>query len=176
MSPSWFKKAPTPPPEARALAGEQRILAWAESEGGGYLVATPVGLWWPPVRGGDPELLPWWRIDKAVWQEGRLTVTVADADEHLLTDRPPQTANLGIAPNPLPSIVRKRIESSIRRTERVNLPAGSVRVVARTVAGQDGLTWRARLEPGTRDSPALRDQLTELLSILAEQSDAALRA
>lgn len=176
MSPSWFKKAPTPTPEARALAGEQRILAWAQAQDGGLLVATPPGLWWPPTRWDEAELLPWWRIDKAVWREGQLTVVVADADEHLLFDRPPQTVNLGLEPNPLPSVIRKRVEGSIRRTERVSLPAGSVRVVARSVAGQDGLTWRARLEPGTRDSPALRDQLSELLDALAEQSDAALRA
>lgn len=176
MSPAWFKRAPAPPAEAQALAGGQRLLAWAEAQDGGLLVATPAGLWWPPMRGCDAELLPWWRIDKATWQDGRLTVVVADADEQLLIDRPPQTANLGLAPNPLPSVVRKRVEGSIRRTERVRLPAGSVRVVARTVAGQDGLTWRARLEPGTVDSPALRAQLSELLQTLAEQSDAALRA
>ena len=50
MSLSWFRKPSGAPEEASALAGEERLLAWAATEDGQLLVATPVGLWWPPLR------------------------------------------------------------------------------------------------------------------------------
>lgn len=164
-------RAPQP---VRDLVGDERLLAWASAADGAVIAATPTGLWGPFGAGHEPELVPWWRITKAMWREDVLTVTAADADEVLIVDRPALPMRL-VQPNAIPSVVRKRVEGSIRKSERVSLPAGEVRVVARTVAGQDGLTWRARLEPGTRDSAELRGQLKELIERLTAQSDAALR-
>ena len=177
MSPVWglFKRAESHAPESvRALIGRERLLAWAEAADGSVLAAVPAGLWGPFEASGKAELMPWWRISKAVWRDDLLTVTASDVDGVLIVDRAPLPMRLA-DPGAIPAIVRKRVEGSIRKTERVFLQTGEVRVVARTVAGQDGLTWLARLEPGTRDTPALRADLAELIASLTDQCDAALR-
>jgi hypothetical protein len=174
-----FRRNPPAPAAAKKLAGSERVLAWAVTATDAVLVATPVGLWWPSAAvdedtAGEPELLPWWRIDKAVWRDEVLTITAADADDLLLVERRPMAQRLS-DPGNLPAVIRKRIEGSIRKTERVSLPSGEVRVVARTVAGKDGLTWLARLEGGTVDTPELRGELSQLIVQLTQQSDAALK-
>jgi hypothetical protein len=169
-----FRRAPRPPQAARELVGDERVVTWSSTAEGSFLVATPSGLWGPFAAARAMELVPWWRISKAVWRDDVLTVTASDVDDLVITDRPPLPVRL-VEANAMPSVVRKRVEGSIRKTERVSLPSGEVRVVARTVPGKDGLTWRARLEPGTRDTDALRAELEQLIARLTEQSDAALR-
>jgi hypothetical protein len=169
-----FSRRPVPPAAVRDLADGERLLAWAVAADESILAAVPSGLWGPFGSAGEAELMPWWRISKVVWRDEVMTITAADVDDAVIVDRRPLAVRLG-DPGALPPVVRKRIEGSIRRTERVSLPSGEVRVVARTVAGQDGLTWLARLEPGTRDTPQLRADVTELIARLTDQSDAALR-
>lgn len=170
-----FKRAEGRAPAAvRAVIGKERLLAWAIAADGAVLAAVPSGLWGPFAEGTEPELVPWWRISKATWRDDVLTVTAADVDEVLILDRPARSIRL-VDAGAIPPVVRKRVEGSIRTTERVSLPTGEVRVVARTVAGKDGLTWLARLEPGTHDTPDLRAELVGLIARLTDQSDAALR-
>lgn len=174
--PMWglFKRAEAhAPDEVRSLIGRERLLAWSVAADTSPLAAVPAGLWGPFAPDGEPELMPWWRISKVSWLDDVLTITAADVDGFLILDRPALPMRLA-TPGAIPAIVRKRVEGSIRRTERVLLPTGAVRVVARTVAGKDGLTWLARLEPGTRDTPPLRADLEVLIARLTEQSDAAL--
>ncbi|MCU1689888.1 MAG: hypothetical protein JWN20_1816 [Jatrophihabitantaceae bacterium] len=162
------------PEPVRALIGKERLLAWAIAADGSVLAAVPTGLWGPFAPASGAELMPWWRISKVIWRDDVLTVTAADVDEVLILDRPALPMRLA-EPGAIPSIVRKRVEGSIRKTERVSLPTGEVRVVARTVAGKDGLTWLARLEPGSRDNAELRADLVALIARLTDESDAALR-
>lgn len=162
------------PAAVRAMIGKERLLAWAIATDDSALAAVPTGLWGPFGSAGESELIPWWRISKATWRDDVLTVTAADVDGVLILDRPVRPMRL-IDPGVIPPVVRKRVEGSIRTTERVSLPSGEVRVVARTVAGKDGLTWLARLEPGTQDTPELREDLVGLIARLTDQSDAALR-
>jgi hypothetical protein len=171
-----FARADAHAPDAvRKVVGNERLLAWAMSADDMVVAATPTGLWWAGSPTRELELLPWWRIDKAVWRDELLTITAADVDDMLLVERRAVSVRLA-EPGAVPAVVRKRVEGSIRKNEHVDLPSGSVRVVARTVAGQDGLTWLARLEPGSYDSPALRAELTDLITQLTEQSDAALKS
>ena len=44
------------------------------------------------------------------------------------------------------------------------MPGGGVWVVARRLAGRDGLLWQLRFDRGTdRDDPLLREQVSRLL-------------
>jgi hypothetical protein len=170
-----FKRAEAHAPEAvRALIGKERLLGWAVAADGSVLAAVPTGLWGPFAPASEAELVPWWRISKVIWRDDVLSVVAADVDGVLILDRPALPMRL-VEPGAIPAIVRKRVEGSIRTTERVSLPTGEVRVVARTVAGKDGLMWLARLEPGTYDNPELREDLVGLIARLTDQSDAALR-
>jgi hypothetical protein len=110
--------------------------------------------------------MPWQHIDKVIWQDGRLFVIEADVvDDLLLVDRPPVSVAL-TKPRDLPPTVRKRVEANIVRTELVTVPGGSVRFVARRQPGRDGVTWWARLEPGTRDSAEVRSAVRARVAIL----------
>jgi hypothetical protein len=121
---------------------------------GGVVVATPRGIWWPFPDG--TRRIGWEVVDKAVWHEGWLTVTEADVvDEILLVDRRPVSVEV-VAPRDLPPTVRKRVESSVVRSEIHPVPGGAARFVARRIPGRDGVTWWARLERGTRDTPDAR--------------------
>jgi hypothetical protein len=69
-------------------------------------------------------------------------------------------------PRDLPPTVRKRVESNIVRTELVSVPGGAVRFVGRRQPGRDGVTWWARLDPGTPDSAELRSAVRARVAIL----------
>jgi hypothetical protein len=150
-----FRRRESPPAALVAAVGkDERIVSWADTEDGAVVAVTPSGLWWPEPAG--PRCIPWQRIDKVVWRDGRLTVIEADVeDDLLLVDRPAVAAVL-TAPRDLPPTVRKRVEANIVRTELATVDGGAVRFVARRQPGRDGVTWWARLEPGTPDSAELR--------------------
>jgi hypothetical protein len=153
------------------LDRDERVASFADIEGGGTLLATSRGLWWPAPSG--PTRLAWHLIDKAVWRDGVLTVIAADlVDDLLLVDRAPMSVPLAV-PRDLPSTVRRRIEASLVRSELAAVPGGVARFVGRRVSGQDGVRWWARLERGTRDTPAVRDAVSAHVTALGAAWDAA---
>lgn len=155
----WLSRRAQPPASVmQQLDRDERVVSFADVEGG-VVVATPRGLWWPFP--GGMRRIGWERVDKAVWDDGRLTVIEADLiDDLLLVDRPPISARV-VTPRDLPPTVRKRVESSVVRSEVYPVPGGLARFVGRRVPGRDGVAWWVRLEPGTRDTEAARAGITE---------------
>lgn len=154
------------PAETRArLDPEERVLAWAETDTGGVVAATNRGLWWPMP---EPRRISWALVDKAVWSEGVLAVTEADlVDDLLLVERRPVTLRLP-TPREVPSVVRRRVETSVAHTREVNVSGGRARLVGRRMPGRDGLVWWARLAPGTADTADVRDELRATIARTAD--------
>jgi hypothetical protein len=162
-----FQRRERPPADlVDALGPGERVLSWADTDGGQVVVATPRGLWWPDETADELRLIPWQFIDKATWRDGWLTVLQADVvDDVLLVDRAPVTVKLA-QPRDLPPTVRKRVEGNIVRNELLRVDGGAVRFVARKQPGIDGLGWWARLEPGTRDTEPVRAAVRARLETL----------
>lgn len=152
-----------PPAEFRSLlSGVERVLAQADAAES-IVVATNLGLWLPvpPSTTAAWRRIGWDRVVKATWTDGTLELTEGDLDpDGVVIDRPPVSIALAEARN-LPAVVRTRVETSIARSEQVTVPGGTGRVVARRVPGVDGITWTARLDTGTADTPAARAVLAE---------------
>lgn len=161
-----FHRRDAPPADVIALLPkDERAVSWADVRGGGVVLASPRGLWWPTSDGGL-RLIGWQYITKATWQDGALRVIEADVVEDLLlVDRPPVALALEV-PRDLPPVVRKRIESNVVRSELLTIGGGGARFVARRIPGQDGLQWWARLEPGTPDSEPVLAAVSARLAIL----------
>lgn len=161
----WFRPRERPPVEVIGELGkDERIVSWADTADGDVVAVTPKGLWWP--ESDRMRCIRWQHIDKVVWQDGRLFVIEADVlDDLLLVERPPVSVALA-KPRDLPPTVRKRVEANILRTELVTVSGGAVRFVARRQPGRDGVTWWARLEPGTPDTEDLRSAVRARVEIL----------
>jgi hypothetical protein len=156
------------------LERSERVLAWArtagEPEQAGVVVVTTLGLWLP-----GRSRLGWHHIHKATWSGARLTVVpatqvgepvaldgLARPARHVgsytvMADDVPVTVALA-DPGDLPHTVRQRVTRSVAYTAHHPLPPtpesgaqprGGVRVVARRVAGVDGLAWHVRYDEGT---------------------------
>jgi hypothetical protein len=153
------RKAKMPADRRPALEPDERILAWAESSGGGDVVATNRGLWLPGLA-----RLGWHEIHKAVWSGRELTVTpaavVAEHSGYAVVADQPLLSYLLLEPDDVPHQVRARVTRSVAYTEHHLLPdGGGVRVVARRVSGVDGLTWTVRYDEGTAPDEAAVDDL-----------------
>jgi hypothetical protein len=161
----FFGRREQPPADLVAAVGkDDRVVSWADTPDGGVVAASRMGLWWPDGEG--VRCIPWQHVDKVIWQDGRLFVIEADVeDDLLLIDRPPASVVLA-KPRDLPPTVRKRVEANIVRTELVSVAGGAVRFVARRRPGHDGVTWWARLEPGTPDTPEVRSAVRARVAIL----------
>jgi hypothetical protein len=166
-----FHKRDDPPADVVAqLPRGERIVSWADLEGGGVVLASPAGLWWPTDDGH--RLIGWERVIKAIWRDGRLTVIEADVvDDLLLVDRIPVAVALAV-PRDLPPVVRKRVEANVVRSELLGVGGGAARFVARRVPGRDGVQWWARLEDGTPDTPEVRAAVAARLAILRAEDAA----
>jgi hypothetical protein len=150
-----LRRREQPPAELlAALDKDERVVSWADADDGAVIAATQRGLWWPDSDG--PRLMPWERIDKVIWRDSRLIVIEADVEDDLLLVERPAVSALLRTPRDLPPTVRKRVEGNIVRTEVAAVAGGAVRFVARRQPGRDGVTWWARLEPGTPDSAEVR--------------------
>ncbi|MFF5243394.1 hypothetical protein ACFY3V_03870 [Streptosporangium sp. NPDC000095] len=130
------------PPEVRAAAVPgDRVLAYAEGPDG-YVIAADKALY----LGG--ERVPWFQVDRGVWDEEGLTVTTTDGRSHraLLPE-----------PGRIPEAVRERVIASIVVNHYVPLDArGGVRLVARK-ADADRLIWEFVFDVGLDpDDPGLR--------------------
>lgn len=168
----FFSRRETPPADVVALLDrDERVVSWADTDAGGVVLATPRGLWWPDPAG--QRLIGWQFVDKAVWRDGVLSVVQADVvDDFLLVDREPVHARLA-TPRDLPPTVRKRVEANVVRSELLGLVGGQARFVGRRVPGRDGVTWWARIESGTADTPQLRSAVSARLAILRADWEAA---
>ncbi|GAA0356576.1 hypothetical protein GCM10009530_02170 [Microbispora corallina] len=129
---------------ALALDAGERPISHARTSEGDYVVATTHALHLP---GGLR--LPWHLMDKAVWDEEGVTVTMTDGLAHRVTL--PE-------PGALPETVRERVTASIVASRHVALDArGGVRLVARRVPGYDTPRWEFVFDPGLDASdPGLR--------------------
>jgi hypothetical protein len=168
-----------PPAEfRRLLVGADRVLAIADTgrdPGSPVVIATQYALWLP--LGGGPDSgfqgagwrrVGWNEIVKATWADGVLEVIDGELDpEGLVIDHPPEAVTL-VEPRNLPSVVRTRVESSIARSELVNLPGGPARIIARRVPGVDGVTWTARMDSGTLATETDRLALVAYLARVEE--------
>jgi hypothetical protein len=163
-----FTRRERPPADLVArLDPDDRVLSWADADDGQVVLASRYGVWWPAPDG--LRLIRWQHIDKAVWRDGVISVIEADVvDDALLVDRAPVSAVL-TRPRDLPPTVRKRVEANIVRSEVLTVNGGVVRFVARREPGRDGVTWWARLEPGTRDNAVVRSAVKARLAILRAQ-------
>lgn len=150
-----FGRRERPPSSLVAVLGaDERLLSWADTATGAVVAATSRGLRWPGEDG--PELIPWHLVNKVRWQAGTLTVTPARVvDDVFLEDLAPTSVRLA-EPRDLPPVIRKRVEVSVVRSELAAVSGGAVRFVARRIPGQDGVSWWARLEPGTPDTEPTR--------------------
>lgn len=160
-----FLRRERPPKEMLAAIGpDERLVSWALLDGAAA-GATTRGLWLP--SGDGYRRIGWEVIDKAVWRDGVLTVIEAELiDELLLRDLPPVFLDL-VQPRDLPPTVRRRVEASVVRSEVLPVAGGAARFVARRIPGRDGVTWWARLEPGTVDTPSTRESVRARRGALA---------
>ncbi len=132
----------------------ERVLVHARTPDGTYVVATDRALRLP---GEEP--LPWYRIDRAMWDEEGLRIVATDGAERWLA-----------LPEPgrLPEAVRERVTSSILASRHVSLGnRGGVRLVARRVPGQDTAEWEFVFDPGLDPAdPGLRAAAEQALEEL----------
>jgi hypothetical protein len=146
-----FRRRERPPRDLVAqLNPDERIVSWADTDAGA-VAATNRGLWVPAYR-----RIGWELVDKAIWRDGVLTVTEAELVDDLLLRDLPSIHLLLTVTRDLPPTVRRRVEASVVRSEVLPVSGGAARFVARRVPGRDGVSWWARLEPGTRDTDATR--------------------
>jgi hypothetical protein len=149
------------------LEADERVVAWADTAAGDWVLATPLGLWWPFSSGA--RRIPWQRISKAVWRDGVLGVVEADVVDGMIIDHPPVEAKLTM-PRNLPPEVRKRVNLNIVKSELLTVGGGAVRFVQRRIPGADGVEWSARLEPGTPATAEVRAAVQARLALLRAQS------
>jgi hypothetical protein len=174
-----LSRRPRPPAElTKLLAHDDRVVSWApvgavptagtavddSGRPGPVVLASRFGLWWPADDGY--RLIGWERVDKASWHEGVLTVVEAEiVEDLLLVERAGISVRLG-EPRDLPATIRKRVEASVVRSELGAVQGGVARFVARRVPGRDGLSWWARLEPGTPDTQGVRASVQAVVDSL----------
>ena len=165
-----FHRRDAPPAEVvDQLPPDERVVSWADVSGGGVVLASPAGLWWPEP--GGIRLIGWHLVNKAVWHDGVLQVVEAEVvDDLLLVDLPQLAAELS-TPRDLPPTVRKRVEANVVRSEVHPVLGGAARFVARRIPGEDGLHWWARLEDGTPDTEQVRSAVSARLALLRAQWD-----
>ncbi|GLZ39583.1 hypothetical protein [Actinokineospora sp. NBRC 105648] len=133
------------------LDRDEAVAASAEVRGGGFLVATSLGLWVPGDDG--PRRIGWHLVSKAAWAAGVFTITEADEAEQagaavVLVDRPPIRVAVE-APGKLPQAVHRRVTGSIRSRHHRELPGGGAWFVQRKVPGRDGTVLQVRPDEGT---------------------------
>jgi hypothetical protein len=146
-----FRRTPRLPAAHRpAFDPGERVLAWAFTDPGDrVVVVTNRGLWLP----GHADRLGWHDVHKAVWSGRELSITparrVSERTGYVVVADGPAEAFLLLDPADVPEQVRARVTRSVAYTSHHAIDGGGVRVVARRVAGVDGLTWTVRYDAGT---------------------------
>lgn len=135
----WVRRRDKVPGEVRAavdLAQGERALAVCRSGETGFLMASDRAL--HIVLPPDAERIRWDLIDRAAWQPPFLTISVYDPASDSV-----QTRVLTADPeSDLPSVVRDRVTRTILINNRIDVPGGHVRVVARRSSDDGALWWR----------------------------------
>lgn len=136
---------------ALALEDGERPISHAPASEGAYAVATTQALHLP-----DGPRLPWHLMDKAVWDEEGVTVTMTDGAVHRVA-----------LPEPglLPETIRERVTATVVASRHVTLNGrGGVRLVARRVPGYDSPRWEFIFDPGLdSNDPGLRAHAEQAL-------------
>jgi hypothetical protein len=152
-----FGRRRKPPANVRpALERNERVLAWARTteEPAAAVVVTTLGLWLP----GRDGRLGWHQVHKATWSGSKLTVVPSrPVGDGVGDDGPAYTVMADDAavtvsladPDDVPVIVRQRVTKSVAYTAHHPLPGGGIRIVARRVAGVNGVAWHVRYDDGT---------------------------
>jgi hypothetical protein len=137
-----------PPAEALAALGpEERLTGWGTTDDGDVVLATTHGLWLPGPE--QRRHLPWHTIHKATWEQGALRIVPGvEIEKGIVADDEPVLVPL-LEPRDLPAEVRTRVTRSVAYSSHHPLPNGGVRVLARRVAGVNGLSWALRYDPGS---------------------------
>jgi hypothetical protein len=155
-----------PPAEAlAALETGERLTSWGSTTGGDVVLATTRGLWLPASGGHERRRLPWHTIHKATWDQSSLRIVPGvEIEPGVVADGPAMGVHL-LEPRDLPAEVRTRVTRSVAHSSHHPLPGGGgVRVVARRVAGVDGLSWALRYDDGVdRHDPEVQQAAAELL-------------
>ena len=180
------------PPGLPPLVDGDRVVAWGITGEGEVAVASSRALWLPLKRprealsDADPAItegaadaaeqrwqrLGWEEIHKAAWAEGVLVITPgAEVEPGVVADGPVRRIRLA-DPRDLPAEVRTRVTRSVASTSQHRLRAGgTVRVVARRVPGQNGLTWQLRFDDGAdRRDPGVRAEAEGVLTEVRAQA------
>jgi hypothetical protein len=131
---SWFKQAPTMPPElAAAVASEGRLLAWS-THSGGLLAITKNSL--VDISDTEKSVTPWSDSLQAKWEPPNLTVIFQGHSESTPTSR----SWILDEASQLPRAVRDRVTSTVVVDRVFELPnAGKVRFLARK--DQTSILW-----------------------------------
>ncbi|MER5322623.1 hypothetical protein [Streptosporangium roseum] len=138
------------PAEVRAaVVPPDRVLTYAEGPDG-HVIATDRALYLGGTR------LPWFQVDRGVWDEEGLTVvtTAGEAHRALLPE-----------PGRIPEAVRERVTASIVVNQYAPLDArGGVRLVARRT-DDDRMIWEfvfdSGMDPADPGLRALAEQALE---------------
>lgn len=151
------------------LAPHETFAAAATVRGGGYLLATSLGLWVPEP--GGPRRIGWHLVSKATWRDGAMEIVEAEEVDAagaavVLADRRPQRYAVEGA-GKLPKAVHRRVTGSIRSRHHRELPGGGAWFVQRKLPGQDGTVLQVRPDPGT-DVALVREIAEE---VAAKMSD-----
>ncbi|MGI5131862.1 hypothetical protein ACQEVB_34015 [Pseudonocardia sp. CA-107938] len=134
-----------------ALEPDEHVLAFAALTGGGHLVVTSHGLWFPDGEG--VRRVGWHLVSKASWQGGAIVLVEAVEEESLdgvvvLADQRPRRLALA-EPGRVPQVVHERVTGSIRSRHHRDLPGGGAWFVQRKVPGRNGFVLQVRPDPGT---------------------------
>lgn len=145
----WPRRTKVPAYTRSWLGPDERVLAFATTTHGDPLLATQRGIWMPDPAVASAEvgsdgppgvLLGWERIVEATWREDLLTLTPAEEVEDGIWRRLRALAFPLAEAGDLPRTVRVRMDRTVAESTRRSLgTGGSALVVARRVAGQDGL-------------------------------------
>ncbi|NUS72468.1 MAG: hypothetical protein HOQ05_03585 [Corynebacteriales bacterium] len=140
-----------------SLEPGEHVTAWARTDSGETLVCTERRLW--HVAGNEPVSWRWHTIHKATWAHDALTLIPGEEVEPgVVKDAPPRRWQL-VEPSKVPAEVHARVTRSVAHAEH-HMPPG-VWVIARRIAGRDGLDWVLRFDEGV-DTATTRAQADEL--------------
>jgi hypothetical protein len=171
-----FGRRRKPPANVRpALERNERVLAWARAadQPSAAVIVTTLGLWLPGREGR----LGWHQVHKATWSGSKLTVVPSrPVGDGVGADGPAYTVMADDAavavsladPDNVPPTVRERVTKSVAYTAHHPLPGGGIRIVARRVAGVNGVTWHVRYDDGTDSAdPGIVAATAELVAAAA---------
>lgn len=133
---------------AAPLGEHERVLAWADTDSGGWCVATTIGLRCPDGY----RLLRWDEVRHVTYRDGVMGVELVDGESLQM--------RLG-AGHQLPDVVRDRVMASIPFDRHVRLtPDGlGMRILARRRSDTDEMTWESTYDDGVDpDDPAVRSR------------------